>query len=78
MRDFISFEDMAKTFIKADEAGHISDINNYDACDSECDSCPAKIVCLTLSQDRTESHSGRETYYDSVLPIIKEIQNDQK
>ena len=76
MADFISYEDMAKLFIEADEAGHINDIEDYDDCDSECDSCPARLACLTLSKNKTDTKSGRETYYDYVLPIIEELKND--
>ena len=76
MADFISYKDMAKLFIEAEEQLFVGDIESYDDCNSKCDSCPAKEACLALSVNRTESQSGRETYYDYVLPIIEELKND--
>ena len=75
--DFISYKDMAKLFIEAEEQLFVGDIESYDSCNSKCDICPAKEACLTLSVNRTESQSGRETYYDYVLPIIKELKNEE-
>ena len=78
MFDFISYEDMAKLFIKAEEQLFVGDIENYDDCDSECDNCPARPACLTLSKNKTDTKFGRETYYDYVLPIIEELKNETK
>jgi len=76
--DFISYEDMAKLFIEAEEAEFVSDMEDYEACNSECHECPARPACLTLSANRTESENGRETYYYYVLPIIKELKDESK
>ena len=78
MADFFLYKDMAKLFIEAEEQLFVDDIEDYDSCNSKCDSCPAKEACLTLSANRTESQSGRETYYDYVLPIIKELKNETR
>ena len=73
--DFITYEDMAKLFIEAEEAEFVSDVEDYDACNSECNSCPARPACLTLSLNKTDTESSSETYYDYVLPIIRELKN---
>jgi len=75
MADFFFYKDMAKLFIEAEEQLFVGDIENYDDCNSECDSCPAKIACLSLSLNKTDVETGEEAYYDYVLPIIKEFKN---
>ncbi len=78
MSEFISYKDMAKIFIEAEEQLFVDDIEDYDSCNSECDKCPARESCLILSANGAESQSGRETYYDYVLPIIKELKNETR
>ena len=78
MSDFISYKDMAKLFIEAEEQFFVGDIESYDDCNSKCDSCSARPACLTLSVNRTELQYGRELYYDFVLPIIEELKNESR
>ena len=68
--------ELAEAFVKADEDGFITNIDNGN-CNDGCDECPANKACLIMSNGGTDYDMFKDKYAE-VLPTIKEIQNETR